>query len=811
MTPPNGSTIASLVQDAAYDSLDAMRKDVESIASDMLTSINNGLSAQLPTLEQTRLQTSILAFRKLARTLISREEEARKSQPAENDGVAGDSTDNDATDSDAQIKEEDLPEGRTVLTLYGSAQGPKQLFSSLQQPVSVPAKAGASSDLDTSVKVTLPLRESSLPNIISTTQVFPVPEDLDDTKKKGRTFGEVFAPAAHLPQLSPPKLRKPQSARGNTITFAPQDPFPKPSRRSSHAYANQNLSTGHWLGYGGVDMPKDPTSPTAKQKSRQRALSTGEAQQPPSEATRAAVQQAKEDALFRSAYSSFAPSRDDASAIVPEETKKKVWWQKVGERRYNDTFPLDPALLGLEDSIETEGNGAADEVEKFKEAVENFDPVEADPFESTEKSDLDKNTDEVLQEISELLETLASHQRIRNSSLATNPRTPVIQNSSLASLAGSPSTPSSEEVDVYQMLKSQLTLMISQLPPYAVAKLNGDQLEELNISRTIIIETKEEKGVLEEDQSSRRVAISAAAPTPTLSRMASTGTPAHSHYPQSSSQYARPTTSTHSSSVRPAAQPVQSYYPQQPSVQRSPSVHYQHSSSGHSQPYQTPAATYNSSTPRQSYTAPQYAHQTPRASYGQATPNQYYSQRAAPASNYGGHVSSQYINNTPQTQASRYATQSTQNGYYQRPQNAASYNYNAAANPHGRTASPLKANPAVAQANYSSLHSTYGTPVGGGQARNSFYPQGAPASSQYATPQPPTPSAVAPMGYNAMGATHQQLMLDRQQAQIAAQSQARIAAQAAHTAFNRNGSGTPQPPNPQYGNGQPPNGTTMMA
>jgi hypothetical protein len=74
-------------------------------------------------------------------------------------------------------------------------------------------------------------------------------------------------------------------------------------------------------------MPKDQASPTAKQESRQRALSMGEAQQPPSEAIFVAVQQAKEDALFRSAYSSFAPSRDDASAIILEETKNMVWWQ----------------------------------------------------------------------------------------------------------------------------------------------------------------------------------------------------------------------------------------------------------------------------------------------------------------------------------------------------------------------------------------------------------------------------------------------------------------------------------------------------
>jgi len=49
------------------------------------------------------------------------------------------------------------------------------------------------------------------------------------------------------------------------------------------------------------------------------------------------------------------------------------------------------------------------------------------------------------------------------------------------------------------------------------------------------------------------------------------------------------------------------------------------------------------------------------------------------------------------------------------------------------------------------------------------------------------------------------MMMDRQQAQVAAQSQARLAAQ---TSFgsSRQDSGTPQPPNALYG---APNGTSM--
>ncbi|KAJ4290930.1 hypothetical protein N0V90_010126 [Kalmusia sp. IMI 367209] len=508
LSPPTvPTTIASLIQDGAYDSFDAFEKDVEDATADILASAGVAELATAPfTLEETRLQSRVLAFRKLLKNLVTREEVRRAHIDAKDDlGSAAKST--ESQDEKAVTIEEELPESRTVLTVFGSAQGPKQLFSSLQQPRSVTPSDGYSA-LDMSVKITLPLRESTLPNIISTTEVFPLPDKVDEKRKANAMIGKVFKAPAHLPQLSPPKLAKPLTTKGNTVTFAPPE-IPKPSRRGSHSYASQNLSTSHWLGYGGTDMPKDPTSPTEKKKSRQRALSMGEAQQPPSESTLVAVKQAKEDALFRSAYSSFAPSRDDATAVIPEETKNMVWWQKVGEKRFNEVFPIDPELLGLGEAFEREVDiTEADEDDAFKEAVDSFEPIKGGPFpEVGATNELDKDTEEVLKEISELLETLASHQRIRNSSLATNPRTPVIQNSSLASLAGSPSTPSSEEVDVYQMLKSQLTLLISQLPPYAVAKLNGDQLEELNITRTLIVENRDTRGARKTGSSSNSYPI----------------------------------------------------------------------------------------------------------------------------------------------------------------------------------------------------------------------------------------------------------------------------------------------------------------
>jgi len=59
-----------------------------------------------------------------------------------------------------------------------------------------------------------------------------------------------------------------------------------------------------------------------------------------------------------------------------------------------------------------------------------------------------------------------------------------------------------------------------------------------------------------------------------------------------------------------------------------------------------------------------------------------------------------------------------------------------------------------------------------------------------------------------MTSEQQQLMMDRQRAQLALQPQARVVAQ---EGINRQGSGTPQPPNGQYSGQQQVNGTPMVA
>jgi hypothetical protein len=776
--------------------LQALQKHVESAAADILASSGANDSSTGPSSPEERaLQAKVLAFQKVVNSLVEREE-ARRAQGHRRETPRDDDeqvSKEDASPAPTKREEDERepPQSRTVLTLFGQANNnPRQLFSSLQQPQRVAPTISAPMTLDTSVKITLPLRESSLPNILATTEVYPLPDPIDAKKMKRTTIGDVFRAPAHLPQISPPKVPRPTTGKSHTVTFAPPE-MPKPSRKGSQSYAHQNQAAGFWLGYAGVDMPKDQASPTARQKSRQRALSMGEAQQPPSEATLVAVQHAREDALFRSAYSSFAPTRDDASAIIPEETKNRVWWQKVGEKRFNDMFPIDPALFdaGPREVVEVEVSGVTGEDDGFADVVDNFVPMEGSPFpEPEEKSEEEKGTDELLQEISELLETLASHQRIRNSSLTTNPRTPVVQNTSLASLAGSPSQPSTEEFDVYQILKSQLTLLVSQLPPYAVAKLNGDQLEELNISKTILFDTKEYKGVLEEDTLSR-LAKAPPMPASTPATLARTSSGTHTHYPAGGSQYSRPSSSVHQSGARPV-QSAQTLYPQQQPLHRSSSLLPQRSPSGPSQSYQPGGVSYAPTS--RSYSQTQaYSQQTPRPSYGQTPSGQYFPQRSTQPSSYGGAAASSYHAATSQTQPqNRYAMPPTPNGYSSRSQNVAPA-YNAQT---PQAASPLKANPAPMQSTFGA-RPAFSTPGAGGPMRSTYY-----GPSQYGTPQPSTPSAT----FNGLPGNPQQLMIDRQQAQAVAQSQARLAAQNSFSS-NRQDSGTPQPPG--Y-NGQV-NGTSM--
>lgn len=568
----------------------------------------------------------------------------------------------------------------TVLTLFGNAPTPKQLFSSMQN---APSRRN-----ERAIKAELPIEEMSLPTGLTATKVMAVP---GDEKEKGPTFEEAFPPPYNLPALHPPKSHKRSSTRDETIKWEFKDPLATRSKKGG--YTTQSLTVGEWLGYGGVDSKDDPSSPREKRKLRDRVLSSGESTQPPP--SRASLEDAlakEEEALFRRAYSSFAPSCDNSKAIVPEEVKSMVWWHKVGNRRYEETFAIDPALLDERPAplpeILPPSEEQEEDFDKVVEELEDKDEEMPDAEPSRDKTDVN----EVLREISELLETLASHQRIRNASLQSSSsvsRTPISPAPTLASRIGRPDSPSTDEMSTYYALRRELVYLVLKLPPYAVAKLNGDQLAELGVSRLIPFHGKNVKGTMEEDQVARLAKYTAMATAAGIATLTRTGSGSQ-HYSSTNQRtpaigQAANTRYGQSGQYGTGRTPIA-----QPPFNRSIS---------NQSTYGTPSAT----APRPGYGQPNQYSRPGASQPGYGQPNgQHYYQRQLPQGTpgYGGY-GQQYNQSTPQTQQRPSFPSSQPLAQYQQrshaaAQNAVAYQTNTQSgqshvhSPFNRTASPMK-------------------------------------------------------------------------------------------------------------------------
>ena len=623
----------------------------------------------------------------------------------------------------------------TVLTLFGNAPNPRQLFSSMQRP---------QDSEDSKLKLELPVEEIGLPNGLTATQIVP-----SDTigSKRGPTLEEAFPAPYSLPSIHPPKGHKRSAVRDTTLNWEFKDPVSRGSKRGG--YTTQSLTTADWLGYGGVDPAYGFYSPQEKRKQRDRALSGGERMQTaPTKAQAEAELQKQEEALFRRAFSSFAPSSDSTKSLVPAQTKAMIWFSKLGDRRFNEKFANDPALVqdtlsadfALDPALEETGQKEED----FSKVLEQLDslPVEAFSEPSTNKTD----PDEVLGQISELLETLASQQRIRNAiipSTASVSRTPISPAPTLASKIGTPDAPAEDEINTYTKLRHEIAYLVLQLPPYAVAKLDGDQLSDLGVSQLLPFEAQDYQGGMDEDEVAKiakRTAAATAAATASLTRPTSSATGQH---------YS-------SSSRNPAiGQAANTRYGQTPAVPtRTPAAvpAFQRSTSGQSGNYGTPSAA-----PRATYTQPsQYSRPVATqqsSSYGQTSTQQqqqYYGGQPRPAqppTNYGSYGQN-YGQGTPQTARPGYSSGQQQLQQFQpRTQNATAYNTNsgvpgqASQSPYKRTASPAMQPlyPGAPQQQQTQQRPAYANP--GTQPQAAQY--GQQAMSGRATPnfpsQPPTP------------------------------------------------------------------------
>ncbi|EOO01995.1 hypothetical protein UCRPA7_2472 [Phaeoacremonium minimum UCRPA7] len=353
--------------------------------------------------------------------------------------------------------------GSVVLTVYGNAPQPKHLFSSLQKRTATP---------DHPEGVTRPLPPVALPNGITTTVVVPS----DSLPKGGRTLtlGELFPAPRNLPPLQPPKAPK-STTKSNILGFYHPELMVKPKYRSD-TYYSQNISTGHWLDYSNA-------TPSSQNKTKQRERAQSLAGHKPSSDE---LEMSEMEALFRGAFSSFAPSKDDSAAIVPSGQLGRMWWQRFGQRSFQRMIELETPESELEEPKDADAvTPLPIDEDLIQNAIEEWDPSVVDPgLEEVmgKKTAHESDVDELLQEVSDLIETLSSYQRNRNLTLPTSQNRysadPVngdmLANGTLAQ------QPSEEEIATYDILKAQLALIIKQLPPYAVARLNSDKLEDLN-------------------------------------------------------------------------------------------------------------------------------------------------------------------------------------------------------------------------------------------------------------------------------------------------------------------------------------------
>jgi hypothetical protein len=331
-----------------YSTLDEVLHDIDSAVSSIIAELDLPDDAvqrrhiPIPP-EKLALSSKILAFKNRAHDLVRKHNASNAKGPNASALMGG------------SVQDDSL-----VLSLYGNtAGGPKQLFSSrLQQ---YPAQ-GENQDNAQSV------REVALPSGMFTTDVGPTDVGSAMDRMRGRTLGELFPTPPSLPALEPPRPSKVATTREATVGwYQPSTAVPPPRTED---YYNQPIATGQWLDYSNASP-----SLGSKRRQRGRALSLVGSKVPQPDADNTESEAAKLDALFRGAYSGFAPSKDDAAALVTVDFMNRVWWEQNGEKSF-ERLVENGNSMDVIPTPESAGNGStladADEDEKLREAVEKF-------------------------------------------------------------------------------------------------------------------------------------------------------------------------------------------------------------------------------------------------------------------------------------------------------------------------------------------------------------------------------------------------------------------------------------------------------
>lgn len=525
--------------------------------------------------------------------------------PVPNGATASASASASASISETQLPEELCArEDKTILTVFGNAPRGKQLFSSLR-------KSGAEKQADT-------IKEEELPTGITISQVIPFNPNLDqETSSKKRTFAEVFFPRNPIPPLAPPEY---PPARPTLVPWVDTYEAVVNSRirdEERSTFLHYPVPSGRWLQYGYEDVVRNTLRKTRTQITPAQAVNRGNRiRRGPF-----ARHQREADPLFANAYSSFAPSYESAGALVGREVRERMWWETAGVKKMVEV--LQSNQTETEDVKENEKKMDVDtemiDEALLQEAVQSYQQPKP-PQEKTVKTDEEKDLDEILESVTDLIQTLHSYRQLRNlrtpmpaaaagQTPGSVPSNPYLSSSVLAA------TPSAEELMTYETLKSSLAAMVATLPPYVLSKFNSDQLAELNISKSILIEGPDHPGTMEEDeftlqqrqysriaQQPPQTATSAPVPTPITARTSSRSAMAYqpataqpvAATPAAPITYQRPYTSSNRMmkqmppSNAPAAVQYQSVTTPQGYANVRP--HSQRSTHGHAQSPYAPAA-----------------------------------------------------------------------------------------------------------------------------------------------------------------------------------------------------------------------------
>lgn len=616
-------------------------------------------------------------------------------------------------------------EDRQALTfLGGNHSNPKQLFSSLQKSVQVPLQS-SESDTEKFVEVQEQLREGALPNGISATKV--VPYNLDATKGPKRTFGEVFGPSGQH-QLEPPRR---QSNPSKVVSWI--DPFdavfdPKAFAGDRNNHFLASLPSGQWLQYGGVTSSPSFWSRVEKSHAQE---SVGPKHGDP------ALWTGDDSSLLQGVYSSFAPTFDSSGAVVQSEIKDMVWWEKRGAKRLRTL--LSAPYQDAEEEVTSVEPGSIGDLDDatLEEMVKSFNPEDFAPGleqEYPSKEDPESREIEgVLEEVSEMLDTLSSYQRIRNLTLPSerekteSDETPVPE-------FGTPDSPSDAERAIYEHLKTTLIAIISNLPPYAIAKLDGDQLADLNVSQKILVENPDYSGTMEKDdytlQQERAAAMAAASNAANRTSTPSASRPGNYQTPQSYNQRAF-ASNTRVSQTQPGFQA--------PGRQSSAAGSYTPGYSGGRAP-STPSQRPGYTPQTYSQAKPQYSQANNVPQFQRPMPNGYTAQPGQSPQPYTPRpVQAAGYNATPQgrtpyanagsTQRYQYANQTpSQSGF---PNSAAAATYARSAAEQAAVMDRNKAQLAAQQSRQSPS-----TPQPGLEARQSQEGSVTPGNKQHGTPVP---------------------------------------------------------------------------